>query len=97
MLNLPKPRDRGAPQVCIFHKRELEIKNGLVMQCPVEECEIIAVRNDLKGIPMWFVSCNKCNYSYPSPDPEKCIICDPEVRASLESTIDAVRSKKPKA
>ena len=94
MLDLPKPRDRGKAPVCVIHNnRPLEIKNELLMQCPVEECEIIAVRNDIsRKLALWYVTCKKCNYCYPSPDPEKCIICDEATRARLDQMVTEARA-----
>ena len=93
MLNLPKPRDRGKPQVCVDHKKALVIANELLLQCPVEDCEIIAVRNDLqKKLKLYFVTCKTCNYCYPSPDPEKCVICDEETQARLDQMVTDARA-----
>ena len=90
-LDLPAPRDQGPPQICIIHDRELEIKNAVILQCPEEECEIIAVRGDLQKLALYYVNCKACNYCYPSPDPEKCVICDEDTREILERRIKIVR------
>lgn len=93
MLNLPKPRDRGKPQTCVEHQVKLIIQNELLLECPVEDCEIIAVRNDLqKKLKLYFVNCNKCNYCYPSADPTKCIICDETARATLDKMVKDARA-----
>ena len=93
MLNLPTPRDRGKPNTCVTHGTPLEIQNELLLQCPEEGCEVIAVRNDLqKKLALYFVTCNKCNYTYPSPDPEKCIICNPETAEALETMVNEARA-----
>ena len=93
MLNLPKPRDRGKPQVCRDHNVKLIIQNELLLECPVEDCEIIAVRNDLqKKLKLYFVTCKKCNYCYPSPDPTKCVICDKDTQAELDQMVANARA-----
>ena len=93
MLNLPKPRDRGKPQVCVEHDKTLTIANELLLQCPVEDCEIIAVRQDLqKKLKLYFVTCKVCNYCYPSPDPTKCIICDADTREILDQMVTDARA-----
>ena len=92
MLGLPKPRDRGTAPVCVVHECSLEIRNEILMQCPHEECEIIAVRNDIsRKMALWYVSCKVCNYCYPSPDPTKCIICDEGARVQLEQMVAEAR------
>ena len=93
MLNLPEPRDRGTSPVCVDHDRSLEIRNELLLQCPVTGCEIIAVRNDIsRKMALWFVTCKKCNYCYPSPDPTKCVICDEETKARLDQMVSEARA-----
>ena len=92
-LDLPKPRDRGRPVDCVDHGCDLEIKNEVILQCPAPGCEIIAVRRDLQHLLLYFVSCKKCNYCYPSPDPKKCVICDNDTKMTLDRLVSESRQE----
>ena len=99
LLNLPTPRtvedipaQPPEPQICNVHNVEMIEKGEVIMVCPEEGCGQFEIQQDLQSIPLWSYNCQECNWCYPTPVEDRCVICNQDVAEQLEQLINNVRN-----